>query len=298
MKSASETPTTIFTTPAGREKMLVWHERFRARLRRPTQSQMLSTRYGCTHALACGSEEAPPLVLLHGAMASSAHALLEVETLADHFRVIALDIIGQSPMSAQVRPDVNGPAYGEWLLDCLDALHLPAARLLGVSWGGFVALRAAACAPKQISRLSLVVPAGLAQGGGWEGLRKFALPLMLYRAKPTPARLQNLLQHLFTTQDADWTAYMGDALQAYKFNFRAPRLLRDGELAALTAPVQVFGAEQDVSFPGRALIARARVVFPNLTADTLLPDTKHAPSFAPEARLQLAAAIAAFMQED
>src|SRR5688572_12550084 len=115
---------TIFRTPEGKAALTTWHERFRDRIGRPTQSRTLQTRFGPTHALFCGPEDAAPIVLLHGAMASSAHALLEVASLADRFRVIALDVIGQSPMSAEVRPEVNGPAYGEWVLDCLDALNL------------------------------------------------------------------------------------------------------------------------------------------------------------------------------
>ena len=155
---------TIFKTPEARATFIAWHERFRDRIGRPTQSCRLQTRFGATHVLCCGPEDAPPLVLLHGALASSAHALLEVASLADRYRVFALDVIGQSAMSAEERPDVNGPAYGEWALECLDALELKEARMLGVSWGGFIALRAAALAPERIVKLSLVVPAPFGQG--------------------------------------------------------------------------------------------------------------------------------------
>jgi 2-hydroxy-6-oxonona-2,4-dienedioate hydrolase len=286
---------TIFRTPEGKAALVAWHERFRARIERPTQSRILQTRFGATHALFCGPEDAPPIVLLHGAMASSAHALLEVASLADRFRVIALDVIGQSPLSAEVRPEVNGPAYGEWALDCLDALDLQTVRLLGVSWGGMIALRTAALAPERILKLSLVVPAALVQGPGLEALRKIALPMMLYRAFPSQARLERFLRPLLTTFDPDWVAYMGDAFRFYKLDFRPPRLLRDGEMAALQAPVQVFGAEQDLSFPGKALLARAKVVFPHLACSELLLGAKHAPSCEPAARRQLADSIAAFM---
>ncbi len=287
---------TLFKTPQGKATMIAWHERFRAHIGRPTQSCLLPTRFGETNALLCGSESAPPLVLLHGALASSAHALLEVASLADTFRVIALDVIGQSPLSVEVRLDVKGVEYGQWALDCLDALDLPAVRLLAVSWGGFVGLRTAALAPERIARLSLIVPAGLVQGSGAAGFLKFALPLMLYRAFPSQARLEKFLQHLFTSPDPDWARYMGDALQSYKLDFRAPRLLRDGELATLQAPVQVFGAEYDLSFPGPALLERAKVVFPNLVSSELLRGARHVPSFEPASRRKLADAIAAFMQ--
>jgi pimeloyl-ACP methyl ester carboxylesterase len=288
---------TIFKSTEARATVTAWHQRFREKIGRPTQSRLLQTRSGYTHVLFCGPEEAPPLVLLHGALASSAHALLEVASLADHYRIIALDIIGQSPLSAEVRPDVNGPAYGQWVIECLDALELSAVRLLGVSWGGFVALRAAALAPERILKLSLVVPAGLVTGSGKEGFLKIALPMMIYCARPSQARLENCVRYLFTTYEPDWVNYMGDAFRAYKLDFRPPRLLRDSEMSALTAPVQVFGAENDLSFPGPALLARAKIVFPNLVCCELLENTRHAPSFEPDARRRLAGAIDAFMGE-
>lgn len=287
---------TIFKSSEGKTALVDWHERFRARIGRPTLSRMLETGFGPTHALFCGPENAPPLVLLHGAMASSAHALLEVAPLTDHFHIIALDVIGQSPMSAEVRPEVNGLAYGEWLLDCFDTIGLASARLLGVSWGGFVALRFAALAPERIEKLSLVVPAALVQGPGAEAFRKILLPMLLYRAFPSQARLERFLRPLLTTFDPDWVAYMGDAFRHYKLDFRPPRLLRDGEMNALQAPVQVFGAEHDLSFPGKALLARAKTLFPNLACSELLLGAKHAPSFEPAARRQLADKIMAFMQ--
>ena len=286
---------TIFKSSQAKATILGWQDRFRARIGRPLESRQLQTRFGPTHALLCGPEDAPPIVLLHGAMASSAHALLEVASLADRYRVIALDIIGQSPLSAEVRPDVNGLAYGEWLIDCLDALELPSVRVLAASWGGFVALRAAALAPERIQKLSLIVPAALVQGSGWDGFTKCGLPMLLYQLSPSPARRDRFLQNLFTTMDPDWVAYLGDAFLAYKMDLRPPRLVRDGELAALAAPVQVFGAEQDVSFPGAPLLDRARQVFPNLVAAELLTGSKHTPSFDPEDRCRLTAKIATFM---
>ncbi len=290
---------TIFTSPEGKARLADWHERFRARLGRPTESRCVPTRFGTTHALLCGPPEAPPLVLLHGALASSAHALGEVAALADEYRVYAIDVIGQSPMSAEARPDVNGPAYGEWLWDTLNALSLTdPVRVVAVSWGGFVALRAAALAPERITKLSLVVPAGLVQGAGIEGFTRVGLPMMLYRAFPSRARLEQSVAHLFTTTDPYWLDYMGDALRDFKLDFRPPRLVRDGELSGLKAPVQVFGAERDLSFPGAALLARAQQVFPNLAHAELLRGARHAPSFEPAARRELTAAIATFLRDE
>lgn len=285
----------IYRSPADRDALVAWHHRFRERIGHPLASHVFETPFGHTHVLTAGPEDAPPVVLLHGALASSAHALSVVPALADRFRVYAVDVIGQSPLSAETRPDVNGNAYGEWALACLDAMGLRAAAVLGVSWGGFVACRLAVVAPARITALSLVVPAGIVSGFGWEPIVKIAVPMLLSRIVPSRRNFERFANAQLTVRDPLWVDYLVDALRAFKSDFRAPRNLRDGELAEFHAPVQVIAAERDLMFPGARLLERARRVFPNLQSTELLPGAKHSPSTAPEAGNALAASIARFL---
>ncbi|WAM24371.1 MULTISPECIES: alpha/beta fold hydrolase [Myxococcus] len=101
-----------------------WHDHFRGRLRVPTESRTVQTRVGDTHVLVGGPEAAPNVVVLHGALASSAHVLHELAPLLEQFRLHAVDVVGQSVKSADVRPSVANNAYGEWLRDVLDGLAL------------------------------------------------------------------------------------------------------------------------------------------------------------------------------
>ncbi len=285
----------IFRSPEAKERLVQWHHRFRERIGRPTESRRIETRFGETHVLSCGPADAPPVVMLHGALASSAHVMGEVASLADRFRLIGLDVIGQSPMSAEVRPEVKGTTYGQWAVDCLDALELDRVNLIGVSWGGFIALRTAALAPESILRLSLVVPAAIVNGHGLDPVVKQAVPLMMYRAFPSPARLEKFLRYqLSTPDDPDWKPYMGDALLDFRLDFRPPGLVREGELDALDAPVQVFGAELDLSFPGERLLERSQKIFRNLVQAELLAGSRHSPATDPDSRLLLAGKIGAF----
>src|SRR6185369_12804164 len=104
--------------------LLSWFDRFRGRLKVPTEERRVRTRVGETHVLVGGPEGAPPLVLLHGALASSAHVLGELSPLLERFRVYAVDIVGQSVKSADARPSVSNAEYGEWLSDVFDGLAL------------------------------------------------------------------------------------------------------------------------------------------------------------------------------
>jgi pimeloyl-ACP methyl ester carboxylesterase len=240
----------IFKSEQARQVLMQWYDKFRARIPSPTQSRVVPTSFGPTHVLVGGPEHAPPLVLLHGAMATSAHALVELAGLLTHFRVYALDVLGQSVMSADLRPSVANDEYGRWLVEVFDGLALPQAHVVGISWGGFVSIRLAALAPQRINRLALLVPAGVVTGPAWAGFTKMGLPMALYLMSPSEQRLRNFTRHLLTTQDDDWMQYLGDAFRSFNMNMKVPALVKPGELKGLTAPTLVMAADKDISFPG------------------------------------------------
>ncbi|WP_437874393.1 alpha/beta fold hydrolase [Sorangium sp. So ce513] len=291
------TSSIMFRSPEARARIAAWFDRFHERLPVPTRSLEVSTRFGGTHVLVAGPEHAPPLVCLHGALASSAHLLGELGPLVGRYRVHAVDVLGQSVKSADARLPIDGPAYAEWLTDVLDALGLERAHLLGVSWGGFVALRMAQVAPARIDRLVLIVPAALVSGSAWQGLTRIAIPMALYRAFPSEARLARLVSGLFSSQDDLWCAYFGDAILGYRLDFRAPPLATPASLAGFTRPALVFGADDDVSFPGAKLLARAKELLPHAETE-LLEGCRHSPPTDDAFRARLCARIARFLGGD
>jgi pimeloyl-ACP methyl ester carboxylesterase len=284
----------MFRSPEAAASIAAWFDRFRAKLTVPTESRTVATRFGDTHVLVGGPVDAPPVVILHGALASSAHLLVELAPLLERFRVYAVDVIGQSVKSADARIAVDNDDYGRWLEEVMDGLALPRARVLGVSWGGFVATRLAVVAPQRIEQLVLLVPAGMVSGSAWKGLTKIGIPLMLYRMFPSEKRLQAFVKNLVTTEGDDWTPYLGDAFRSYRMDMRIPALAKVDELARLTAPVLVLAADQDISFPGSVLIDRARELFPTLASAELLEGCRHSPPTTDAFRRELSGKLAAF----
>ena len=284
-----------FRGEQARDTLLRWYEHFRNRLKVPTESRTVRTRFGDTHVLVCGPETGPDVVVLHGALASSAHVLHELAPLLERFRVHAVDIVGQSVKSADARPSVKNNEYGAWLADVLDGLSLQRTHVVGVSWGGFVALRLAASAPERIERLALLVPAGVVSGSPWEGLTKVGLPMMLYRLSPSERRLKAFTRNLLTTTDDDWMPFLGDAVRACNMDMRVPALAKPEEFTRLKAPTLVLGADLDVSFPGQKLLARAPELFPTLADQELLKDCLHCPPTTDAFRRWLSERISGFL---
>lgn len=267
---------TMFQSSEARATIEGWYDRFLARVPAPTESRVVTTRFGDTHVLVAGPASAPPLVILHGAMASAAHLMPELGPLLSRYRVYAPDVLGQSVKSADARVPVDGAAYGEWFTDVLDGLSLTRTHLLGVSWGGFVALRAAAVAPARIDRLVLAVPAGVVPGATWAGITRIAIPMALYRAFPSPARLERIVSALLTTLDDDWVPYMGDAFRSYKMDMRVPPMATREALAGFDRPTLVFAASDDIVCPGPPLLARMKEILPHAEVE-LLENCRHSP---------------------
>jgi pimeloyl-ACP methyl ester carboxylesterase len=102
------------------------------------------------------------------------------------------------------------------------------------------------------------------------------LPFLLVRTFPSRHRLRRAVASQFTTPTPEWTACFGDALRSYRLDVRLPPLMTADVAATITCPVLVFGAESDVSFPGRALLARVRALLPHAETE-LLEGALHCP---------------------
>ncbi|MGE3188374.1 MAG: alpha/beta fold hydrolase [Vicinamibacterales bacterium] len=285
---------TIFRNRLERERMRRWRDRFVEAAPVAVEEREVHTAFGETGALVAGPPDAPPLVVLHGALASAAHVVPELDRLLTTRRVHVLDVVGQSPASADRRLPMDDDSYGRLFAQACAGLGLGDVDVYGVSWGGFVALRAAMLPGSRVRRLALLVPAGFVSGPAWTGLVKVGLPLLLYRTFPSRHRLRRAVASQFTTPTPEWTAYFGDALRSYRLDVRLPPLVTAADAARITCPVLVFGAEHDLSFPGRALVARVQELLPHAETE-LLEGSLHCPPQTAAFRARMAGRIERFL---
>lgn len=213
----------------------------------PNEPLRVPTREGETFIIACGREDAPPLLLFHGSMANSAMWMADVRAWADHFRIYAVDMIGDAGLSAPSRPPLASDAHALWLDDVIQAISLTRVSIAGVSLGGWLALDYAIRRPGRVESLVLVCPGGVGRVkvevllkliplqmlGSW-GKRK-AAEIILGRA-PTnpPPEVQPFLQFFQLIQE----------------NFRPRRVklpvFGDDALRALNMPVLAILGGKDV----------------------------------------------------
>ena len=132
------------------------------------------------------SGEGPTVVLIHGIAGSSTTWREVMPALAEHYTVIAGDLLGHGH-SAKPRGDYSLGAYASGLRDLLAVLGQERCTVIGHSLGGGVAMQFAYQFPERAERLVLVASGGL--GKEVSPLLKavtmpgaeYVLPLLLHR---------------------------------------------------------------------------------------------------------------------
>lgn len=268
-----------FKTPQGEAAYLAAYEAAMKLWPVPYEEIETPTQFGTTHVVVCGPKSAPPLVLLHGYMATSVMWSPSIRDFSRDYRVYAIDTMGQPGKSIPGGPIRNAADYVAWLTATLDALHLDRISLVGVSHGGWLALAYTAAVPARVHKLVL-----LSAGGILPIAWQFRLRGMLMMLVPTPFMVNWFMRWAgFTEAPGETDAWpLLDLMYLGMKHFRMPpetlRVaadpLSDEELRAMRVPVLLLmGDREQLCNPGAAL-DRARRLIPHFEGE-LVPGCGH-----------------------
>jgi pimeloyl-ACP methyl ester carboxylesterase len=179
-----------------------------------------------------------PLVLLHGGIGASEMFAAVLDELAEHRRVIAVDLQGHGHTA-----DIDRPLRPEHLADDIAALieHLGLERadVMGYSLGGMVALRTAIQHPARVRRLVLVSIPFRRDGSYPEVLAAMDAmgPELAELIKQAP-----VYEHYarVAPRPDDWTAHVAKTAELVKADFDWA-----ADVPGLTAPTMLVYADAD-----------------------------------------------------
>jgi pimeloyl-ACP methyl ester carboxylesterase/membrane protease YdiL (CAAX protease family) len=264
-----------FKTPDGEAAFLAAYDTLMKLWPVPYEKLEIPSRFGMTHLIASGPKDAPPLVLLHGYWATSTMWSPNIADFSHDYRVYAIDVMGQPSKSMPAEPIRDAAEYVDWLTGTLNALHLGRVCLVGMSFGGWLALNYAVSAPERVEQLVLLSPGGLLPM-----VRQFNLRGMLMVFVPTRLTVNSFMR---------WLGFTGigarpvlDLMYLGLKHFRVPvetsrvmpTVFSDGELSAMRVPtLLLIGDHEVISDPAKAL-ARARRLIPDLEGE-LVPQCRH-----------------------
>jgi pimeloyl-ACP methyl ester carboxylesterase len=261
----------IYKSPAGKSQIMALYEAVLAHWPVPCETFTLPTRHGETFVIASGESSAPPLVLLHGSASNAVSWVGDIAEYSQHLRTYAVDLPGEPGKSAENRPAWDGPGFAEWLDDVLDGLKIQKTALLGLSQGGWTALRFATIRPERVTRLVLLAPGGV-----------------------MPTRSSFILKAVFLSMAGRWGAerinrivlgnqpihaeavkFMDAIMTHFKARIGKEYLFSDEELKRLNMPVLLIGGALDALIPMESVILRVQKLVPQVKAE-VIPDMGHA----------------------
>ncbi|AXB42750.1 alpha/beta fold hydrolase [Amycolatopsis albispora] len=263
--------TTIYKTETGRQEILRGYEQVLSNWPVPAERRHVPTGEGDTFVLVCGPEDAPPLVLLHGSGSNAAMWAGDVTAWSEHFRVFAIDLIGEPGLSAPSRPPLDSEAHARWLDEVLAQLGVGSVSLVGISLGGWLALDYATRRPERVAQLVLLCPGGV-------GRQKFGylLPVLCYKAFGKWG-VRRSIKAVAGVDPAELPE-VADYLTLIFTHFLPRRdrlpLFSDEALRGLKMPVLVIAGARDAMFDSHDTAKRIQENVPHAKV-TVLPDVAH-----------------------
>jgi pimeloyl-ACP methyl ester carboxylesterase len=266
----------IYWTKGARERVWTAYRTLLASSAVPLQEIRIPTRSGETCVFACGSTQSPPLVLLHGGNTNSAMWLRSLSSWSQHFRIYAVDIIGDPGFSATTRPPHHTDDHALWLDDVFKSLDLRSADIVGASFGGWIALDFATRRQSAVGRLVLLAPAGIARPSIAATLEISTLMLMgTWGRRQALLRLFGLVNENLTDAQDSFLAF-GSAVQLNALSrLKVPAPISDEQLRSLSARTLVVLGGKDILFKSDAVSRRLRELCPMVTVQ-IIPDAGHA----------------------
>ena len=237
--------------------------------------QDIETTFGTTHVLMSGPAMGTPIVLLHAIAVSSPAWYADIAALSAAHPVYAIDTITDPGRSSQSAPVRNGDDFAAWLSEVLGALHLDGVHLVGLSYGGWLALNHARHSSNGIASITCVDPVGALGRPKTLFMIKMVPDSLLALAKSEKAihRLLALLNNgAVPTQPLLELSVAG--LRTFVAKQPFPKRMSDEDLHSITLPTLVFLCEHSPVNDARRAAERARRCIPNVTVE-VVADSGH-----------------------
>jgi pimeloyl-ACP methyl ester carboxylesterase len=248
----------LYWTRAGQRRVLGRYAALLHECPVPNERQHVPTCMGETFVLSCGPASAPPLILLHGGNTNSLMWLRSLPAWSQHFRVHAVDTIGDPGFSAPVRPAFATDAHARWLDDVWRALGVTHAAVVGASFGGWLALDYTIRRPEKVARLALLAPAGIVRMDLGSQLKVAGLTLLGARGRRKALEISfGLDEASLDAEGREFFNFQGLVQTDFMSRMRLPAVMPDASLRSIKAPVLVVMGGRDVFF--RAAPMRQRI---------------------------------------
>jgi len=260
----------IYRSLAGRQAIMELYDSIIARWPVKYDTFIAPTRYGETFIIASGKITYPPLVLLHGSASNAASWIDDIPEYCRYFQVYAVDLPGEPGKSTTNRFSLDSPAPEEWMEDWMNYLKIERTALLGISLGGWVALKFSVCRPERVNNLILLAPGGIVPGK-----RSFLLrALWGYFLRLINTEISSRFNYGDQPLPLDERLFRDTVADNFKPRFESLPIFTESEIHNLNMPIMLIAGAKDALFPSYKTAERLKTLVPQ--ADIrILPEAGH-----------------------
>lgn len=265
----------MFKSKKGKNEILRLYDKKLDSLNIDFEYITLQTSFGETKIIATGDPAKPPIILVHGSNGCAPIALETYTNLHKKYKVFAVDVLAQPNKSAETRLSMKDDSYGKWMNEIIADLKLDSVTMAGFSFGGLIILKTLENDESKIKEVYLSAPAYIVNGNPLKAIFKVFIPMKRYMKTKKIKYVEKFLSHLFTNRDEFAIEFLSKVFLEFEMDFTPVPVIDSKKALAIRTPITIFGADEDLMFPGNKMLKRAAKIFPSLRKSTLLEHSKH-----------------------
>jgi pimeloyl-ACP methyl ester carboxylesterase len=242
----------------------------------PYEELYIPTRFGDTHVIASGPQDAPPLALFHSAGSSAIQWFWNVEALSQRYRTYAVDVIGEVNKSITTRKIKRRQEFVDWVIDLFNGLHIERADMVGNSFGGFLAFNTALYLPERVKKVVLISPAATFVQM-WQFYLHIAFPYKIgyiLGSKRIILSGFNWIWQNFPRGSRFTELHELSKINGFPSNSLPPPVYSDNELCKIQTPTLLLIGDHEVIYQPDRVIRRAARLVTGLKAE-IVPNANH-----------------------
>jgi pimeloyl-ACP methyl ester carboxylesterase/TM2 domain-containing membrane protein YozV len=270
------TPYHPFRSEGAKQRYLSFYDSSAEQWPVESETRMVDTSYGQTYVRISGPVEAPPLVLMHGANATSLSWIPNIQALSENYRTYAVDNIyelGRSVFTKILRaPD----ELIDWMDEVLLELGLGSGiNMVGMSYGGWLTSQYALKHPEKLENIVLLAPAATVLPLG-PGFLKPALISLLPHRHFAKKGMETIMADLRKKDERgrkyfeSLVDHMDLGLRSFKPKMMvSPTVLTDTEWRSFKMPVLFLIGENEKIYSAQEAVGRLNEVAPSIQAEII-----------------------------
>ncbi|MFG3056493.1 alpha/beta fold hydrolase [Kitasatospora sp. NPDC048239] len=257
-----------FVSEEARGKFLAAYDRAMELWPGPREELDVETAYGTVRVHRYGARTGEPVVLLHGHAGHASNWYPQVAALGENHPVYAIDTLDDPGRSVQRAVAAGSAENAAWLGEVLAGLGLERVHLVGVSYGGWLALNQAVHAPERLASIAPLDPGGIEKVPARFYAHMIGGLFAMLAPRPLRPALGRLLANPALSSPPEMIAPLMLGMRTYKPNSRpAARPFTDEELGSIQLPALVLLGRRSALLRPHQALKRVTALIPDVQAE-------------------------------